>query len=154
LKYSQSARHITESFEGVKLVAYQDSRGVWTIGYGHTAGVYEGMTCTQEQADIWLAQDIAWAESVVNRDVHVALTQNEFDALVDFVFNCGSGNFEHSTLLKDVDRFLSDGVLDAQEQAKILADFEMWDKSGGKELAGLLRRRRAEGNLFVTPDQT
>ena len=88
---------LTESFEGCRLVAYQDQNGVWTIGYGHTQGVAAGMTCTQEQAQAWLLEDIQWAVSVVNSQVTVSLTQNEFNALVDFVYNVGSGNFTSST---------------------------------------------------------
>jgi lysozyme len=133
--YSLSGLHLTERFEGCKLVAYQDSKGVWTIGYGHTAGVRPGMTCTQAQAEAWLQQDIAWAAGRVNADVHVPLSQNEFDSLVDFVFNCGTGNFEHSTLLKLINK---DDLTDAANE------FAKWDEAGGTVIAGLLRRRMAE----------
>ena len=100
MKYSKAGLALTESFEGCRLQAYQDSKGVWTIGYGHTAGVHSGMTGTQDLANQWLAQDVQWAESAVNANVHVALTQPEFDALVDFVFNAGSGNFRASWRVK------------------------------------------------------
>lgn len=130
---------LTEVFEGLSLVAYQDSRGVWTIGYGHTAGVTEGMTCTQQQAEDWLIADVQWAVSVVQNDVTVSLTQNEFDALVDFVFNVGSGNFESSTLLAD---------LNAGNYAASADQFQRWDLAGGQVVAGLLRRRIAEENEF------
>lgn len=139
LRYSKSGLHLTEQFESCKLTAYQDSRGVWTIGYGHTRDVRAGMTCTQQQAEQWLAEDIAWAESTVNRLVHVPLTAGEFDALVDFVYNVGSGNFAHSALLKLVNN-------DDLEHAA--AEFEKWDKSGGKIVAGLLRRRQDEAQEF------
>lgn len=141
MNYSKTGIHLTEQFEGVKLVAYPDSKGIPTIGYGHTKGVRFGMTCTQAQAEEWLAEDIAWAESRVNADVHVPLTQYEFDALVDFVFNCGVGNFEHSTLL----RLLNQGNYAAASE-----QFEVWDKADGKVVAGLLRRRLAEESLFNT----
>lgn len=137
--YSTSGLHLTEQFEGCKLAAYQDSKGVWTIGYGHTAGVREGDTCTQIQAEIWLQQDISWATAVVNREVIIDLTQHEFDALVDFVFNCGSGNFTSSTMLK----LINGGHLDQAAD-----EFEKWDKSGGVVIAGLLRRRKAEEAEF------
>ena len=144
MKYSSDGRHLTEQFEGCNLVSYQDQKGVWTIGYGHTFGVHAGMTCTQEQADAWLADDIAWAEQIVNDHVTVPLTQHEFDALVDFVFNCGSGNFEHSTLLAKLN--LGDYVGTATE-------FERWDKAGGQIVAGLLRRRLAEKQEFQMFDR-
>lgn len=141
MKYSKQGLALTESFESCKLAAYQDQRGVWTIGWGHTRGVHSGMTCSQEQADAWLIEDSQWAEDEVNRQVHIALTQGEFDALVDFVFNCGSGNFEHSTLLALVNK--GDVVRAAQE-------FEKWDHAAGKVVAGLLRRRLAEKAEFVS----
>lgn len=137
--YSLSGLHLTEQFEGCKLVAYQDVKGVWTIGYGHTAGVYPGETCTQAQAETWLQEDIDWAVSRVNQDVHVPLTQPAFDALVDFVFNCGTGNFEHSTLLK---------LINTGNMTAAADEFEKWDKSGGQVVAGLLRRRLSEKAEF------
>jgi lysozyme len=141
MQYSKSGLHLTEQFEGCKLVAYPDSKGVPTIGWGHTAGVHLGMTCTQAQAEIWLQEDIAWAASRVNADVHVPLTQPEYDALVDFTFNCGCGNFEHSTLLKLINK---NDLTDAANE------FEKWDKCGGVVVAGLLRRRMAEKAEFIS----
>lgn len=140
-KYSESGLHLTEQFEGCKLAAYQDVKGIWTIGYGHTRGVYPGLTCTQQQAEQWLAEDIAWAESEVKRLVHVPLTQREFDACVDFTFNCGAGNFDHSTLLQ---------LLNKGDMVDAANEFEKWDKCGGKVVAGLLRRRLAEKQEFQT----
>lgn len=144
-KYNESGLHLTEQFEGCSLVAYQKEMGgkidVWTIGYGHTGGnVHAGLTCTKQQAEDWLAQDIAWAGSVVNRAVKVALTQNEFNALVDFTFNCGCGAFEKSTMLAKLNSGDYKGAAD---------EFENWDKSGGKVVAGLLRRRIAEKAEFM-----
>lgn len=141
MSYGKSGRQLTEQFEGCRLVAYQDSRGIWTIGYGHTRGVYPGMTCTQAQADAWLQEDIQWAASEVNRLVTVPLTQDEFDALTDFTFNCGSGNFDHSTLLR---------LLNTGDYADAADQFERWDLCDGKVVAGLLRRREAERELFLT----
>lgn len=143
LTYSKSGLAITEQFEGVRLTAYQDIRGVWTIGYGHTQGVYAGMTCTQLQAEQWLLADIQWACNVVLDSVAIALTQGEFDALVDFVFNEGSGHFATSTLLRD---------LNAHDLATAAAQFEAWDVAGGKTVAGLLRRRIAEEDEFDGTD--
>lgn len=139
MTYSKDGLYLTEQFEGCRLKAYQDSGLVWTIGYGHTRGVVPGMTCTQEQAEQWLAEDIAWAVGRVNEDVHVPLTQGEFDALVDFVFNCGAGNFEHSTLLK---------LVNAGDMEHAALEFERWDRAGGTVVAGLLRRRQTETELF------
>jgi lysozyme len=139
MEYSTSGRQLTERFEGVRLQAYQDSAGIWTIGYGHTAGVTAGQTCTEEQADAWLCGDIAWAENEVNRLVKVTLTQPEFDALVDFVFNAGAGNFESSTMLK---------LLNAGQFSAAATQFDLWDHAGGQVVAGLLRRREAETNEF------
>lgn len=139
MQYSLDGLHLTERFEGCRLEAYRDSVGVLTIGYGHTAGVKEGDTCTQEQAERWLQEDIQAAANAVNKYVNVSLTQGEFDALVDFTFNLGSGSLQHSTLL----RLLNSG--DPEDAAK---EFERWDKAGGKVVAGLLRRRQAEESEF------
>ncbi|MDI3304656.1 MAG: lysozyme [Burkholderia multivorans] len=140
LQYSKTGQDLTEQFEGCRLVAYQDTRGVWTIGYGHTTGVHAGMTCTQAQAEQWLLEDIQYAVNAVKHYVTVALTQGEFDALVDFVFNVGVGNFAGSTLLRK---------LNAGDYAGAAHEFERWDMAGGKHIAGLLRRRIAEENEFT-----
>lgn len=140
MNYSRQGLDLTESFEGGRLVAYQDQVGVWTIGDGHTKGVTEGMTCTQAQAEQWLREDVAEAEAAVNRLVHIALSQEEFDALVDFVFNLGVGNFASSTLLK---------LLNARDIQGAIDEFDKWDRAGGVEVAGLLRRRQAERALFT-----
>jgi len=142
--YSRNGLLLTEQFESCRLYAYLDSKGVPTIGYGHTAGVQLGDTCTQAQAEAWLLEDVAWAASVINRDVTVPLTQNEFDSLVDFVFNVGSGNFEGSTMLK---------LLNQQNYAAAAEQFVRWDKAAGVEIAGLLRRRQSEEELFELNEQ-
>ena len=139
MDYSKKGIALTEDMEGCKLVAYPDSVGVWTIGYGHTRGVHAGMTCTQAQAEAWLIEDIALAVNFVNTHVKVKFTQGEFDALVDFAFNLGIGAEDHSTLLALVNQ----GKFD-----EAALQFPRWDKAGGHELAGLLRRRLAEQALF------
>ena len=139
MTYSQDGLHLTEQFEGCKLEAYLDSVGVPTIGYGHTHGVTLGMTCTQEQAEEWLLEDVQAAVNAVNSMVRVPLTQQEFDALVDFTFNLGSGSLQHSTLLR---------LLNSGDYQGAAGEFEKWDKAGGKVLAGLLRRRQAEEEMF------
>ncbi len=139
MNYSKSGLQLTERFEGLRLTAYQDQVGRWTCGYGHTAGVQQGDTCTQAQAEAWLASDVSWAVQTVNMYVTIALTQGEFDALVDFVFNLGSGSFQHSRLLSAVQ---------ARDFEGAAAEFEKWDHAGGQVVAGLLRRRIAEEAEF------
>jgi lysozyme len=139
LTYSKNGLRLTELFEGDILTAYQDQRGIWTIGYGHTAGVHPGQTITQEQAVAYLFNDIRTAVNCVNEVVTVKLTQSQFDGIVDFAFNVGRTSFCHSTLLKDVNagRFI-----------EALAQFNLWDHCGGVVNAGLLRRRKAEAIEF------
>src|SRR5271166_4474242 len=135
MTYSKEGLQLTERFEGCRLTAYQDVRGVWSIGYGHTGmDVVPGLMWTQEQAEAALQADTMAAASCVNTAVTVPLTQPEFDALVDFVFNVGCGNFRKSTLLRD---------LNAGDYAGAAAQFDVWDWAGGKQVAGLLRRREA-----------
>jgi lysozyme len=139
LNYSKNGLALTELFEGDILTAYQDQRGIWTIGYGHTAGVHPGQTITQEQAVALLFEDLRTAVNCVNQFVTVTLTQSQFDALVDFAFNVGVTNFRHSTLLRDINegRF-----------PDAIAQFRLWDHCGGVVNAGLLRRRNAEAAEF------
>lgn len=140
MKYSKSGAALTERFEQCRLVAYWDALGnAWTIGWGHTFLVSRGMMCTQAQADAWLLEDISVCEDDVNTHVTVPLTQGEFDALCDFAFNLGRGNLNNSTLLKD---------LNAGDREAAAKEFEKWDHAGGKEVAGLLRRRQAEEQEF------
>jgi lysozyme len=139
LTYSKNGLALTELFEGDILTAYQDQKGVWTIGYGHTAGVQPGQTITEDQAVAFLLQDVSGAVACVNKAVTVPLTQSQFDALVDFTFNLGSGNFLSSTLLKDIN---------AGNFPAAIAQFDLWDHCGGIVNAGLLRRRNAETAEF------
>ena len=139
MNYSKSGLALTEQFEGLRLTAYQDQVGRWTIGYGHTAGVQQGDTCTQAQAEAWLASDVSWAVQCVNLYVKIALTQGEFDSLCDFVFNLGSGSFQHSALLI---------LVNQRNFEAAAAEFEKWDHAGGQVVAGLLRRRVAEETEF------
>lgn len=138
--YSDAGVALTKQFEGLRLTAYQDVGGVWTIGYGHTGPeVHAGLVWTQAQADAALLEDLASAVACVNEAVDADITQNEFDAMVDFVFNDGAHAFRNSTLLKMVNlgHFES-----AAEQ------FLLWDHAGGKVVEGLLHRRQAEAALF------
>jgi len=138
--YSQNGLTLTQKFEGLRLTAYQDQVGVWTIGYGHTGNdVYPELTITQEQADTLLMQDVASAVAAVNRLVTIALYQDCFDALVDFAFNLGNNALAGSTLLRK---------LNASDFAGAAAEFPKWCKAGGKVARGLLLRRQAEQQLF------
>ncbi len=139
MAYSKAGIQLTERFEGCRLAAYPDTGGVWTIGYGHTHGVHPGMTCTLEQAEAWLREDIQAAADAVNRLVKISLKQTEFDALVDFVFNLGAGAFARSTMLKDIN---------AGNLAAAALQFPLWDRDAGRVLAGLLHRRLAEEAEF------
>ena len=134
--------------EGVRLTAYADPVGVWTIGYGHTTAagppkVERGMKITDAGADAILRQDLAKFEGYVSSAVKVPLNQNEFDALVSFTFNLGPGNLRSSTLLKK---------LNAGDRAGAADEFLKWTKAGGKTLPGLVKRREAERALFRAPD--
>jgi lysozyme len=144
LNYSKNGLALTEKFEGCRLTAYQDQVGVWTVGYGHTGpDVTPGLNITQQQAEELLAKDVSSACTCVNNLVAMELTQSEFDALVDFVFNLGTGAFSRSTLLRD---------LNAGDMAAAASQFELWDKAGGMVVAGLLRRRQAEPEMFSGSD--
>ena len=140
--YSDNGLNLTKQFEGLRLSAYADQVGVWTIGYGHTgSGVYAGLTVTQDQADAFLASDVAGSEACVNRLVTSEITQNQFDAMVDFVFNLGCASLASSTLL----RFVNAG-----DFASAAGQFQLWDHAGGVVVPGLLQRRQAEATLFST----
>ena len=139
LSISNNGLALIKKFEGCRLTSYQDSVGVWTIGYGHTAGVSKGQTITQVQADTFLKSDCSSAEKAVNSYSKYNWNQNQFDALVSFTFNCGSGNLK--TLLNNGQRTIS------EISAKITA----YNKAGGKVLQGLVNRRKAEKELFDKP---
>lgn len=141
MRYSKQGMALTEQFESCRLVAFKPTpTDPWTIGWGHTKGVEEGQTCSQEQADQWLLDDVGDAENAVNQLVKGGLTQEEFDALVDFVFNVGVDAFANSTMLRLLNEHDIDGAI---------GEFDKWDHAGGVEVAGLLRRRQAERALFT-----
>lgn len=140
------------SFNGVKFLteregfrdkSYKDTGGVWTIGYGTTKvdgrPVDAGMTCTEKQARQWLTDDLAWAQTAVNKLVRVPLTQNQFDALVSFVYNVGDYAFSRSTMLR---------LLNAKQLDKAAAEFDKWIYDNGKVIKGLQTRRNFERALF------
>ena len=138
--YSSAGLALTKSFEGLDLCAYADQGGVWTIGYGHTgSGVHAGLTVTEDHADIFLESDVAGAVAGVNRMVTAAISQNQFDALVDFTFNLGCASLSQSALLRYVN---------AGDFASAAQQFLLWDHVRGVVVPGLLRRRQAEMELF------
>jgi len=138
--YSKQGADLTKSFESCRLTAYRDIKGVLTIGWGHTGSdVAEGLVWTQQFADAMLIADVSTAVYCVNVSVTIPLSQQEFDALVDFTFNCGGGNFKGSTMLKDINAGNLAGAAD---------EFARWDHASGQVVAGLLRRRIAEEQEF------
>lgn len=140
MQLSNKGKEAIKEYEGVRLRAYLDSGGVVTIGVGHTSpGLSLGMLATPAQVDTWLTEDVAEAEDAVNRLVKVALTQNQFDALVSFVFNLGEGQFGKSTLLRKLNASDYDGAQ---------AEFKRWVYDNGKIQPGLVKRRYAESEYF------
>lgn len=132
---------LLKEFEQCRLTAYQDERGVWTIGWGHTGlEVRQGLVWTQAQADAQFAIDIRErGELPVLRATDVPLTQNQFDALVCFTYNVGSDNARHSTLI---------AFVNARKWVQAADEFPRWNHTGGHISAGLTRRRAAERALF------
>ncbi|ECY9928067.1 lysozyme [Salmonella enterica subsp. enterica] len=140
MKTSDNGRAFIRAREGVNLAAYQDGGGVWTIGYGHTRGVKQGQVINHEQADEFLDSDLRQVESCISERVTVALNQNQFDALVSFVFNVGRQAFSDSTLLKK----LNEGNYRAAAD-----QFTRWVYDNDKFVQGLYNRRVAERDLFL-----
>jgi|TARA_Y100000114_G_scaffold128438_1_gene125491 lysozyme len=139
MNIGQKGIDLIKHFEGCELNAYKCPAGVWTIGYGHIKGVSEGMSITQEQAEQMLLDELKEYENYINELVTVNLSQNQFDALVSWVYNLGPANLQSSTLLK---------VLNSGDYSGVPAQIERWNKAGGKVLEGLIRRREAESALF------
>ena len=134
---------LIKEFEGLRLKAYKCPGGVWTIGYGHTAGVKPGMVITEAQAEEYLKADLIAFERYLN-GLGLALNQNQFDALVSFIYNVGTGNFSNSTLLRKVRANPQDN--------SIMDEFLRWVYSKGRVLPGLQRRRLAEMKLYFSND--
>lgn len=134
MKTSQNGINLIKSFEGCKLSAYLCPSGVWTIGYGHTAGVKKGQKITQEQAEDFLRQDLYLYENYV-RLTGLKLNQNQFDALVSFTYNCGAGNLSKLVKNRSVEE-IADALL-------------LYNKGSSGVLQGLIKRRNAERELFL-----
>lgn len=136
---STNGRSLIKKYEGLRTTAYKDAVGVLTIGYGHTAGVKAGMIITKAQAETFLSQDIAKCEKALAKYAKYNFNQNEWDSLVSFTFNLGTGN---------LDKLTANGTRTKEQIAeKILA----YNKAGGKVLKGLDNRRKDEQKLFKTP---
>ena len=152
MKASKSAYVLIHTFEGCRLHAYKCPAGVWTIGWGHTAGVYERMTITREQANEFLEQDIRIFEDNLTFALGLddndrmpnglPISQHQFDALLSFTFNVGTGNLARSTLLRKVKANPKD--------PSIRGEFSRWVYGGGKRLPGLVRRRKMEADLYFS----
>ena len=134
-----------KQWEGLKTKAYKDAGGVWTIGYGHTATAGEpkpraGMVITAAEAERILLKDLVQYEAAIENNVKVKLTDNQFAALVSFVYNIPLASFKKSKLLKK---------LNAGNFNAVPTELMKWTKAGGKKLQGLVNRRRAEGYLWM-----
>ncbi|WP_198079719.1 lysozyme [Acinetobacter calcoaceticus] len=142
---SNSGLNLIKDFEGKRLNAYDDGVGVWTIGYGtikypNGVRVKKGDTCTEQQAELYLRNDMLKFEAAINKLVKVPITQNQFDALASFTYNLGETNLANSTLLKKLNKGEYQAAAD---------QFLVWNKAGSKVMKGLVRRREAERALFL-----
>ena len=140
---SVKAYRLVKQFEGLRLTSYRCPAGVWTIGFGHTVGVVEGMSITRDAADRLLDLDIRDSEKTIDKQ-KLALSQNQYDALVSFVYNVGAGNFVRSTLLRKIAANPSDG--------SIRMEFLRWVYVGKEVSLGLVRRRKAEVELYFSTE--
>lgn len=140
MKTNQKGIELIKEFEGFSPRAYRCPAGVLTIGFGTVQDVRPGMVITEEMAEAWLKRDLAECEEIVGRLVTVPLTENQFSALVSFVYNLGGTALKRSTLLKK---------LNAGDYVGAAEQLGRWIRGGGKELAGLVRRREAEMRLFL-----
>ena len=129
---SQEGLSLIKKFEGCELEAYRCAANVLTIGYGSTKGVKEGDTITQEEADNLLLHEMNEYEGYINDMVEVDLEQNQFDAMVSWVFNLGPANLKASTLLK---------VLNSKDYDGVPMQIKRWNKAAGQVKQGLIRRR-------------
>ena len=143
MNISEEGLALIKKFEGCELEAYQDSVGVWTIGYGHTKDVKEGNKINKDEAEHLLAEEMPEYEGYINDMVEVPLNQCQFDALVCWVYNLGPTNLKNSTLLT---------VLNQERYNDVPREIKRWNKAGGEVLKGLVRRREAEALLFEGKD--
>ncbi|MGL4999535.1 MAG: lysozyme [Cetobacterium sp.] len=140
MRTSSVGINLIKKFEGLKLKAYICEGGKKTVGYGTTSGVTEGMIITEEKAEDLLKKDLVRFETAVKTVVRVKLNQNQFDSLVSFSYNVGTGALQSSTLLKKLNQGDYKGASE---------EFQKWNRAGGKVLNGLIKRREAEKELFL-----
>lgn len=140
MRVSEQGLHFIAQFEGFSPTPYRCPAGYWTIGYGHVIADAAHVAITQSEAETLLQQDTKIAERAVMRFISVPLLQHQFDALVSFTFNLGSGALQRSTLRRMVNRGDFDDAGD---------EFTRWVYAGGKKLKGLVLRRAAERKLFM-----
>jgi len=143
MKVSQNGIDLIKDFEGCKLKAYKCPAGVWTIGYGNTfhldgSKILMGQKISQVEADMLLLKLLPKYEGIVDRNIKVFLNQNQYDALVSFCWNCGSSD----SLFRLVNQKAADEIIHKWWSTHYIM-------GGGKVLAGLVRRRRVEADLFV-----
>jgi len=149
MKISEAMRNRVKGYEGYHralkngdCTAYRCPAGVWTIGWGSTEGVREGLVWSRDEAEAALTRELAKFETGVDRLVTVDMNQNEFDALVSFAYNVGLGALGSSTLLKKLNK---------GDRAGAAKEFAKWTRGGGRVLPGLVSRRASEAALFVKP---
>ena len=142
MRISEVGLSLIKKFESCHLTAYKCPAGVWTVGWGHTRTATKNSSVTYREATELLSQDVQFVEIAINR-LELFLNQNQFDALVSFVFNVGTGNFANSTLLKK--------ALQNPDDPGIRDEFTRWVFAKGQRLPGLERRRQAEAELYFTP---
>jgi lysozyme len=141
---SRNGLRLIKDFEGLRLGSYKCPAGVWTIGYGHTKGVKQGQVIDQGKADDYLVEDIAPIERLLN-DLRINFRQEQFDALVSWIFNLGASAFQRSTLYIRIGTNASD--------EEITDQIIKWVNAAGKPLVGLKKRRIAEANMFLGYDK-
>ena len=147
----EAAIEIIKEFEGFEADAYQDSVGVWTIGYGTTARAFvgidpmPGMTISEKQAEVYLVRAVRQFADMISPEIKVEINSNQWAAILSLAYNIGPGAFARSTLLKKLNAGDTQGAAD---------QFLRWNKAGSAVLRGLTRRRHRERTLFLTPDQS
>lgn len=141
MKTSQKGIDLIKRLESFRSKPYYCAAGVLTIGYGHTRTVFKNLVVTEKQAEELLISDLQIFEKQLNY-LYLNLNQNQYDAIISFIFNLGIGNFRKSTLLKKIKLNPDD--------LTIAGEFVKWIKAGGKRLRGLLLRRIAESELYFT----
>lgn len=144
MRTSVKGREFIKGFEQLRLKAYPDpgtGGKPWTIGWGHTKGVKQGDRITQDQAEQFFSDDLAVYELTVNSAIKRPMTQNQFDAMVSLAFNIGGSAFAGSTLVKKFNTGDAKGAAD---------EFPKWKNSGGKVMPGLVKRRTAEREVFLS----